>query len=439
MVGALGIGDFDAVNGFDIPAGVDTTASGTAVMAGTGFAILTVGGTARLYGVNLVNGAGTLIGTVGSGNAVSGLAVQSDYGGFTTVGISGATVGTASLVRFNTASPGTTSTAVTVSTPGETLVGIDYRPATGQLYGLGVSAAGAGTLYLINPQSGAVTMIGTAGGVTPTAPMPNPATAGSGFGFDFNPTVDLIRVVTSAGQSFAVNPTTGAVTSNAPTINAGTTTADAAAYTNSFGQGAGGTTTLYVLDAATDTLYIQNAGTSATTAVGAITVGGTAIDFSRVTGFDIPAGVRVATSGATATGFGYAALTVGTTTSLYRINLATGAATVVSTVTPGTGGLALGDAPVGTIAFQLATATVNETGGAATVVLTRTGGTGPGTAIVTVTGGTATAGTDFTAGPYFVTFVEGQTTATLSIPVVKDALTEPTETVVLAITAAPGR
>ncbi len=441
LVAAIGAGDFTAVNGFDIPVGVNVTASNMAAPAGSaGFAALTVGGVSRLYALNLTTGATTSLGTIGGGTAaISGLAVQNDYGGFPAVAITGATVGTADLIRFNTSAPGMTSTPVPVITAGETLVGVDYRPATGQLYGLGVSAAGAGTLYRIDPQTGAVAVVGT---VTPAAAMPDPALATSGFGFDFNPTVDRIRVVTSSGQSFVIDPNTGTVTTNNATIMGATTSADAAAYTNSFGQpiGVGGLTSLYVLNSATDALYLQNAGTSATTLVAPITLaGGGALNFTRVDGFDIPARVRATANNTVVAGFGYATLTVGAATNLYRIDLTTGVATSLGATAAGTSGLALADAPAGAAAFTATSVTVGEGGTFAVINLTRTGGTsGPLNVTVTATGGTAAEGADFVAGPYGVTFADGATTASLSIPIIDDRLVESPETIVLAITAVSG-
>ena len=433
--------DFTAIGGFDIPAGVNAAASNAAVTSGSAFAVLGVGTTTGLYSINLVNGQATFLGAVGTGGALQGLAVQSDTGGFSAVSLDAA--GT-SLIRFNTATPATTTTvAVTGVTAGETLVGIDFRPQTGQLYGLGVNATtGNGTLYLIDPQLGGATIVGTVGSVDLVAALPDPAT--TGYGIDFNPTVDRIRVVTGTGLNFRVNPNNGTVAGTDTNINgSGSTGVSATAYTNSFGQSlTGGVTTLYTLDATTGTLFIQNTANGGTQTAGKpVTLNGAALAFTAVNGFDIPAGVRVTASNAVAAGTGYATLVVGGVTGLYRIDLATGAATKVGNVGAGAtalAGLALGDAPTGTVAFQSATVSVTEAGTTASVVLARTGGTGPGTVTVSVVGGTATAGLDFTGGPYTVTFADGQTTAVLSIPILNDTLVEGNETIVLLITGAPG-
>jgi hypothetical protein len=351
--------DFTSVNAFDIPAGVNAASSGAAVTTGSGFAVLNVGGTTGLYSINLVNGNATFLGTVLNGTtAVSGLAIQSDLGGIPAIALS---ADGSALVRFNTATPGTTTTQAINSaglTVGEALVAIDFRPATGQLYGLGVDAtANTATLYLIDPQTGAVTIVGVAsqigfvdGGGNPVD-LPDPATAG--YGFDFNPAVDRIRVTTSTGLNFRVNPITGApvdgdlggsagsVVGINPdgNINGSSSGVSATAYTNSYG----GTTatTLYTLDATLNALLIQNPANSGTeTLVHGVTLGGSALDFTSINGFDIAPGVSVTTNGATASGFGFAALTVGGVTSLYEIDLATGAATDLGVIAGGAGGLA---------------------------------------------------------------------------------------------------
>jgi hypothetical protein len=70
---------------------------------------------------------------------------------------------------------------------------------------------------------------------------------------------------------------------------------------------------------------------------------------------------------------------------------------------------------------------------------TRTGGdlTQPLTVTYTV-GGTATAGTDYTALSGTVTFAANQTTADATVAVIDDKIPEPTETIVVTITAGPG-
>ncbi len=103
------------------------------------------------------------------------------------------------LLSFNAGQPQKILSRRTITglREGEQLLGIDYRVAKGQLFGLGRS----GQLYRIDAASGAAMPVGT--------PVTLPA--GNEFGFDFNPTVDRIRVASDAGFNLRLQPDTGAV------------------------------------------------------------------------------------------------------------------------------------------------------------------------------------------------------------------------------------
>ena len=178
-----------------------------------------------------------------------------------------------------------------------------------------------------------------------------------GYGMDFDPTVDRIRITTESGLNFRIDPTLGtpvdgdviaAGTNPDIAINGLATGASATAYTNSFGQLPGGPTTQYTLDSVSDTLFIQNSSFGTLSAPHAVTLNGSPLDFASVNGFDIPSGVAVAASGSPAFGFGLAALTAAGVTSLYAINLGTGAAIdlgAIGTGADGLAGLSLGAPP----------------------------------------------------------------------------------------------
>ncbi|MBW4464216.1 MAG: DUF4394 domain-containing protein [Pegethrix bostrychoides GSE-TBD4-15B] len=447
--------DFSAVNGFDIPASV-TVATSNQPAQGQGYATLTVGGSTGLYAINLATGAATLIGPVGSaGAATQGLALQSDLNqGTPLIGLSSDSLSGNSLLRFNSANPTVTTTVAITGVPaGETLVGIDFRPATGQLFGLSVNdSSNTGSLLILDPQLGTATPVGTAGQIALVDAAGNPVDLpGTGFGFDFNPTVDRIRVVTSSGLNFRLNPLTGAAVDGDNggaagsvaginpdgAIKGSTTSTDATAYTNSFSQTGTPVTTQYTLDATTNSLLIQNPPNSGTqTAPLAITLNGAALDFDAVSGFDIPDNVQVASANAPASGRAFAALSVGGTTSLYGIELSTGAATLLGAVGAGTAalsGLAAGTAPTGGVAFGAATYSASETGKTIALNLLRTGGTaGALTVNLTATGGTATAD-DYSGLPLSVTFADGQTSATASLAIIDDNLLEGDETLILGL------
>lgn len=192
------------------------------------------------------------------------------------------------LLQFNEARPDRilSQTALSGLNNGEQMLGIDVRPANGQLYGV----SNANQLYVIDTNSGAASKVGGAFAI--------PLNFSSEIGIDFNPVVDRLRLVTDSGQNLRVNPDTGAVVDadpNTPAIdpdgalafvandaNAGkTSNVVAAAYTNNF---AGTTaTTLYNIDSDLDLLVIQNPPNAG----GLNTVGALQVDASDVVGFDI--------------------------------------------------------------------------------------------------------------------------------------------------------
>lgn len=85
---------------------------------------------------------------------------------------------------------------------GEALIGIDFRPSTGVLYGVGrIGTAPVGQLYTIDLKTGLATPVGAR-----AIPL-----AGVAFGFDFNPVPDLIRIVSDTGQNMRIRPADGTV------------------------------------------------------------------------------------------------------------------------------------------------------------------------------------------------------------------------------------
>jgi Ca2+-binding RTX toxin-like protein len=98
-----------------------------------------------------------------------------------------------------------------------------------------------------------------------------------------------------------------------------------------------------------------------------------------------------------------------------------------------------GKGVVPTIAFSSATFTSDESVGTSNVVtLTRSGDTSTASeVIVNITGGTATAGSDYTntSFPLTVKFDAGQDSKTIEIPINNDALAEGNETINLSVTA----
>src|SRR3954466_1091084 len=143
------------------------------------------------------------------------------------------------ITRFDSTTLGTTITVpVTGLQLGETLVGIDLRPATGVLYGVGSSSR----MYTINPIVGAATQVGSAGAFTLN---------GTAFGTDFNPVPDRIRQVGNTEQNLRLNPNDGTLAATDTALNpAGNVVS--VAYNNNFPGAA--TTTLFSIDSAAGTL-----------------------------------------------------------------------------------------------------------------------------------------------------------------------------------------
>lgn len=231
--------------------------------------------------IQVTNGQRRDAGTIGGGEAITGLAASLGAPFVAPSERVYAVAGGGELVSFNASAPGTilTRSAITGLNAGERIAGIDFRPVNNWLYGLGTGSQ----LYVIDPRSGVASRVG--------APLSTPL-AGNEFGFDFNPSVDRIRVVSDTGQNLRLHPDTGAIAAVdgalafAPAdVNAGRTPrVVGAAYTNPDNNPATGTT-LFVIDAALDIGAIQdppNAGTLNTF----MPLGGNATD---VLGFDIGA------------------------------------------------------------------------------------------------------------------------------------------------------
>lgn len=343
----------DLLSGFDIAPGVNTATSNAPVANGVGYVVLGGRGLARdqIARINLVSGNITDAANLRNltrqrDGSVIGLALQKPTG-IPVIALNSEGNG---LLRFSANNPGSVTTVnIQGITTGESLVGIDFRPATGELFALGVNpTANNGTLYRVDPQLGMATVIGMEGQISNSdVTFPDPST--TGYGFDFNPKVDRIRVTTSDGLNLRLNPNDGSFVAKdgdiKDDVTGDVTGGSAAAYTNSV---AGTTaTTLYILDEATSQLTIQSPPNDGNQ-INAIKlrVNGMALDFSGTNGFDIQSDVRVETDNAPVrSGFGFAALTVGGTTALYRINLVNGDTVNLGTIGTGTSslrGLAVG-------------------------------------------------------------------------------------------------
>ena len=216
--------------------------------------------------------------------------------------------GTDRLVSFNRMAPEKILSDVPITglRPGETVVGMDFRPATGRLYAIGSTSQ----VYTVMLRNGMATPVGV--------PF-TPALTGTSFGVDFNPTVDRIRLVSDAEQNLRLDPNTGATAATdlplqyaAGDPNEGTDpNVVGAAYTNNV---AGATTTvLYDIDSGVNALVRQDPPNNGTL----VTTGPLRLMTTGVVGFDIAPG--------------YGALAAmqpeGMKSKLYKVNVTTGTVT----------------------------------------------------------------------------------------------------------------
>jgi hypothetical protein len=288
-----------------------------------------------------------------------------------------AVTSTNNLLTFDSATPGTaTSVAITGLQAGENILGIDLRPATGQLYALGSTSR----LYTINPVTGVATQVGS-------GPF-TPALSGTAFGFDFNPTVDRIRVVSDADQNLRLHPDTGVVVFTDTNLayapgdpnQAVNPNIVASAYTSNV---AGATsTTLFGIDSNLDIAVLQGSpdGTPISpntgqlfTALPLFTAGPVLINTTDSVGFDF--------SGLTGTGYLSLTPVTGAASSLYTVGAKVltlvgtiGTGFIIVDITAGVQGVAPTPTPTATVTnTPTVTATPQGGGGAPAQVPTLSG------------------------------------------------------------------
>lgn len=231
------------------------------------------------------------------------------------------------LYELNVQNPGSPIRTLTLTgfEPNEKLLSIDFRPATGQLYGIGDK----NHIYTINLRSDIAP-----GRVTVVSPVPiNPGISGPMVvGFDFNPTVDRIRLVMNTAENLRLHPETNAVVAVDGYLKGyNDVKIAAAAYTNNV---AGATTTqLYDIDPDTDKLYLQMPPNDGVLKE----VGSLGMNIQDIGGFDIAA----------ETNFAIASVKVNNVWELAEVNLTSGSLLKIGNLPSGKIiGIAMPTAPV---------------------------------------------------------------------------------------------
>ena len=222
------------------------------------------------------------------------------------------------LDKFSTSDPENIINSATITglQAGEKILGLDFRPATGQLYGLGSNSR----IYTIDPSTGIASFVAALTtirmGSTTAVPL---FLSGSSFGFDFNPQVDRIRIVSNTGQNLRANPNTG-LTLVDGSINPQPATVNGVAYDNNIA----GTpsTELYALDISTDLQYEIKPPNNGTL-VEPLPI---KLDITGDGGFDIaPRNANVTTD------IGLAIYDVNNKSTLFMIDVETGVTTILAT------------------------------------------------------------------------------------------------------------
>jgi len=181
------------------------------------------------------------------------------------------------LITWDSANPAEIQTGVALQglMPNETITGLDTRPSNGNLYAVG----SFGHLYQINSTTGMATAVGSGTFM--------PALNGSQFGVDWNPTNDMLRIVSNARQNLVVSPT-GVVTAQtnvaAQASDEGASSAPNIVHLAYNNNTAGSpNTTLFGIDTGRDRLVtFANPSNGQFTTVGALN-----FDATELGGFDV--------------------------------------------------------------------------------------------------------------------------------------------------------
>ena len=314
-VGALGI-DITKLGGLDIDG-----------RNNLGFVAATVGTHTELHTLDVRTGAlSPSLGIVGTSTPLLGLTRATPevyFFGVTTDG---------KLIRFDINDPSNVTVVtdpmrmiptdlITGLGPNEYLVAVDFTPGP-NMYGL----TNIGNLYSVNSSIADANKLGSLHADPSDTSAPFSNLAGTAFDVDFDPTGNVpMRIVSDAEQNLHISQLSPPMVVTDPTLSSTSAMGVVgAAYTNSY---AGATsTTLYAIDGTNNRLMIESPYNSGTlTPVGPLGVTG------RLAGFDIGGGNN---------GMVLAALQQQgeSFTRLYRVDLATGAATQVGN---GIGGSAL--------------------------------------------------------------------------------------------------
>jgi hypothetical protein len=314
------------------------------------------------------------------------------------------------LLRFKNHAPGAVLGEVAITGladqgAGELLHVIALRASTGQIYALSDRAR----LYTLNPLTGQASLLNDLGTLT-----------GGSFGMDFDPGTDQIRIVSDTGLNWRVHPETFVVTEGANLSQGGVASV---AYSHLPPSGSGQT-----LFTTTTTNYgfIGGRGGTPSPDNGVVNViDPISFDPPQQLGMDFSVADNMALIAGRISG----------TDGLALLNSYNGNVLPVDPI-PNSGGAIIGlaFAPRGHVQFSSSAISVAENAGTATLVVQRTnGGDGAIAVDYAVTGGTSTLVTDYASVAGTLVFEDGETTKSITLPIVDDTTPESPETIVLTL------
>jgi Domain of unknown function (DUF4394) len=210
---------------------------------------------------------------------------------------------------FHSGSPGTVvrKLAITGLPDGDRIVGIDFRPADGKLYGVGTDSR----VYVVDTVTAVATAVGAAFA---------PAADGEHFGMVIDPATDEIRLqAAESAQNLRLDPATGQLVAEDAVLAyaAGDPNEAETPALVATGVGAGAGAPAYGIDWLLDMFVVMNDPTSGEVT----TVGSTGVSTAPCAALDLGSD-----------GAMYASMTTGGINKLYTMNLATGAATLVGDI-----------------------------------------------------------------------------------------------------------
>ncbi len=308
--------------------------------------------------------------------------------------------------------------------PGNAIVGIDVRPANGQLYAI---TDGNG-IYTINPATGVATKVAT---LTASGADPFTSLNGSNFGVDFNPVVDRLRVVSNAEQNLRINVDTGSVnTDGTLAYDAGDVYAGANPNVGdvAYLPAVAGVTALYGIDDSTFQIVLQTPANNGTLF--------SAADFGVVNATHV--GFDIASDGTAYAGGKHAVPGTPVEYVLVTVDPLTGLGDSHGPIGDGT--IPIRDIAVApTIAFSAEKYAISEGGGIAVITVKREGFLNTTVSVQYSTfSGTASAASDYATAAGTLTFGPGEDTKTFQVPVVDDIFPEEDEFVGLYLTGVTG-